>query len=188
MPKELERVEVASREAWRAWLSAHHTQAESVWAVTYKKGHPSYLPYVAFVEELLCFGWIDGQAQTLDAERTMRLCAPRRRGSGWSGVNKAHIERLMAAGLMAPPGLARIEEAKASGDWTLLDDASALVLPDDLRAALQAAPGAEALWEALPASTRRATLEWLALAKRPETRARRVDETARRTAAGERPR
>jgi uncharacterized protein YdeI (YjbR/CyaY-like superfamily) len=188
MPKELERVEVRSRAALRAWLSARHTQAESVWLVTFKKGHPDYLPYVELVEELLCFGWIDGQAQTVDAERTMRLCAPRRRGSGWSGVNKGHIRRLLAAGLMAPAGLARIEEAKQSGDWTLLDAASALELPADLQAALAERAGAEALWAALPASTRRATLEWITLAKRPETRARRVEEAATRTAAGERPR
>jgi uncharacterized protein YdeI (YjbR/CyaY-like superfamily) len=188
MPKELEQVELPSRAAWRAWLTEHHTQPESIWAVTFKKGHPHYMPYVEFVEELLCFGWIDGQAQTLDAARTMRLCAPRKRGSGWSTVNKGHIVRLLEAGLIAPAGLARIEEARRSGDWEKLDDAGALVVPDDLQAALAQREGAEALWEKLPPSLRRATLEWITLAKRPETRAKRVEETAQRTAAGERPR
>jgi uncharacterized protein YdeI (YjbR/CyaY-like superfamily) len=188
MPKTLQQVELPSRAAWRAWLTEHHTQTESIWAVTFKKGHPSYMPYEVFVEELLCFGWIDGQAQKLDAERTMRLCAPRKRGSGWSGVNKGHIVRLLEAGLIMPAGLAKIEEAKQSGDWEKLDAASALALPDDLQVALAGLEGAEVRWEALPPSLRRATLEWISLAKRPETRAKRVEETARLTAEGRRPR
>ena len=188
MPIERMQVELPNRAAWRAWLNEHHTQTESIWAVTFKKGHPNYMTYEDFVQELLCFGWIDGQAQKLDEQRTMRLCAPRKRGSGWSAINKGHILRLLEAGLIAPPGLARIEEAKRSGDWEKLDAADSLVVPDDLQAALDARPGAEALWEKLPPSLRRATLEWITLAKRPETRAKRAEETARLTAAGERPR
>jgi uncharacterized protein YdeI (YjbR/CyaY-like superfamily) len=188
MPKELEQVELPSRAAWRAWLTERHTQAESIWAVTFKKGHPNYMPYVDFVEELLCFGWIDGQAQKVDAARTMHLCAPRKKGSVWSAVNKRHILRLEAAGLIMPAGLARIEEAKRRGDWEQLDAADSLVVPDDLQAALARFEGAEALWASFPPSTRRFSLTWITLAKRPETRAKRVEETARLTAEGKRPR
>lgn len=187
MAKTLTQVELTSRAEWRAWLAEHHTQTESIWAVTYKKGHPDYLPYEDFVRELLCVGWIDGQAQKFDAERTMRLCAPRKRGSGWSAVNKGHIEGLIAAGLMRPAGLARIEEAKRTGDWALFEAADSLVVPDDLQAALGASPGAEATWATYPPSLRRDVLAKLALAKRPETRAKRVAETARCAAEGRRP-
>lgn len=187
MPIERMQVELPNRAAWRAWLSEHHTQTESIWAVTFKKGHPKTMIYEDFVQELLCFGWIDGQAQKLDEQRTMRLCAPRKRGSGWSAINKGHILRLLEAGLMMPAGLARIEEAKRTGDWALFEAADSLLVPDDLQAALDARPGAEAVWAAYPPSLRRDVLAKLALAKRPETRAKRVEETARCAAEGRRP-
>lgn len=75
-------MELPNRAARRAWLSEHHTQTESIWAVTFKKGHPKTMTYEDFVQELLCFGWIDGQAQKLDEQRTMRLCAPPQAGLG----------------------------------------------------------------------------------------------------------
>jgi uncharacterized protein YdeI (YjbR/CyaY-like superfamily) len=113
--------------------------------------------------------------------------SPRKRGSGWARTNKLRIERLLAEGLMAEPGLALIEEAKRDGSWTLLDAVEDLIVPDDLAAALDAHPGARARWDGLPRSVRRAALERIVLARRPETRARRVTETARLTARGERP-
>jgi len=113
--------------------------------------------------------------------------SPRKRGSGWARTNKARIELLMADGLMAPAGLAMIEEAKRDGSWALLDDVENLVVPDDLAAELDIHPGARDRWDGLPRSVRRTALEQIVLAKRPETRARRVAETARLTAEGERP-
>jgi uncharacterized protein YdeI (YjbR/CyaY-like superfamily) len=145
------------------------------------------LSYEEAVQEALCFGWIDGKAAGLDDQRTMLRFSPRRRGSGWARTNKVRIERLLAEGLMAEPGLALIEEAKRDGSWTMLDAVEDLIVPDDLAAAFDDHPGAREQWDGFPRSVRRAALEWIVQAKRPETRARRVTETARLAARGERP-
>jgi uncharacterized protein YdeI (YjbR/CyaY-like superfamily) len=112
--------------------------------------------------------------------------SPRKRGSAWSRPNKLRVERLLREGLMAEAGLARVEEAKRDGSWTRLDAVWDLVVPDDLEAAFADHPGARAHWDAFPPSARRAILEWIVQARRPDTRARRVEETARLAARGER--
>jgi uncharacterized protein YdeI (YjbR/CyaY-like superfamily) len=112
----------------------------------------------------------------------MLLLTPRKPRSNWSRSNKERVERLTAAGRMQPAGRAAVEVAKARGTWTALDAAQALVEPDDLRAALDADPAARRHWEAFPRSTRRAILEWIGNARRAETRAGRVAETARLSA------
>ena len=186
MSTEQERVEVRSRAELRDWLTANHGQAESIWLVTYKKPSPSHVPYGDIVDEVLCFGWIDSQPRLLDAARSMLRLSPRKPKSGWSKVNKDRIERLTADGLMAEPGLARIEQAKRNGPWTLIDAATADTVPADLTEAFARHPGAEQNFMGFPPSTRRATLEWITLARRPETRAARIEETASLAAKGER--
>ena len=186
MSTEHERVEVRSRAELRAWLTANHRQAESIWLVTYKKPSPSHVPYGDIVDEVLCFGWIDSQPRLLDAARSMLRLSPRKPKSGWSKVNKDRIERLTADGLMAEPGLARIEQARRNGTWTLIDAATADTVPADLTEAFARHPGAEQNFMGFPPSTRRATLEWITLARRPETRAARIEETASLAAKGER--
>ncbi len=105
--------------------------------------------------------------------------APRKPRSGWSRVNKERITRLHAAGLMHPAGEAKITAAQRDGSWTKLDAVETLTLPADLAAALDQQPPARACFDAFPRSQRRGILEWIAQAKRPETRARRLAETAR---------
>lgn len=169
-----------TRAQWRAWLEANHARVGGVWLVTYKKGSGKpYLDYAAAVEEALCFGWVDSKPGKLDDESTMLYYAPRKPGSGWSRPNKERIERLTAANLMAPAGLARVEAAKADGSWSALDAAEALEVPVDLNASLDADPDARRNFDAFPRSAKRGILEWVYAAKRPETRARRVEETAR---------
>jgi uncharacterized protein YdeI (YjbR/CyaY-like superfamily) len=170
----------ATRDEWRAWLEQNHTRTEGIWLVSYKKatGKPA-VDYEAAVEEALCFGWIDSKGGRVDDERTMLWMAPRKSGSGWSRPNKVRIERLMAAGRMAPPGLAKIEAAKQDGSWTALDASEALEMPDDLRAALASHPDAARHFEAFPPSAKKMILQWISSARRPETRAARVAETAR---------
>jgi uncharacterized protein YdeI (YjbR/CyaY-like superfamily) len=180
-------VEVTSQGAWREWLAANHGTSPGVWLVTYKKAEGDrYVPYDATVEEALCFGWIDSKSRALDERRSMLLMTPRKRGSGWSRPNKERLERLFAAGLMAPAGVAVVEAAKADGSWTALDEIENLVEPPDLSAALDAMPAARASWDGFPRSAKRALLEWISLAKRAETRAKRIEETATRAARGER--
>ena len=182
-----EQVQPGSLAEWRAWLAEHHGRGSGVWLVTWRAGSGGpRIGYEESVEQALCFGWVDSKGRALDAERTMLWFAPRKRGSGWARTNKARIERLTAAGLMAPAGLAVIEAAKADGSWTLLDDVENLVVPDDLAAAFAAHPPAQQHWDAFPRSVRRAILEWIVQAKRAETRANRVAEAAAKAQVNER--
>jgi uncharacterized protein YdeI (YjbR/CyaY-like superfamily) len=169
-----------TRAEWRTWLAKHHARTEGVWLISYKKatGKPR-VAYDEAVEEALCFGWIDSKPQKLDHTRSMLYFAPRKGGSGWSKPNKERVERLIAAGLMTPTGLAKVEAAKKDGAWTSLDAVEALEVPEDLAKALKALPNAQANWEAFPRSVKRGILEWISNAKKPETRGKRVAETAR---------
>ncbi|HEU4455883.1 MAG TPA: YdeI/OmpD-associated family protein [Longimicrobium sp.] len=170
----------ATREEWRAWLEENHARGEGVWMVSYKKaaGRPR-VEYDEAVEEALCFGWIDSKPNKLDDERSMLWFAPRKAGTGWSRPNKERVERLMAEGRMAPAGLEKVEAAKRDGSWSALDAVEALEVPDDLAAALAGYPDARAHFDAFPRSVKRGILEWITQAKKPETRAKRVEETAR---------
>lgn len=165
---------------WRAWLTANHSRPDGVWLITYRPATgKATFTYEQAVEEALCFGWIDGQAKRLDDERTMLWYAPRRPRSVWAKSNKARVERLIADGCMTPAGQAKIDAAKADGSWSLLDSVDNLEVPADLAAAFDAYPDARANFDAFPPSARHASLGWIATAKRPETRAKRVAETAR---------
>ena len=184
-----ERVEPVTLDEWRAWLTANHDSSTGVWLVLRKPSAPGPgVGYVESVEQALCFGWVDSKTKGLDAERTLQYFSPRRRRSGWARPNKQRIERLLAAGLMAPAGVAVVEAAKADGSWTLLDDVEDLVVPDDLAAAFAERPGSREHWDAFPRSPRRMMLVWLVEARRPDTRAKRVTEIADRAAEGVRAR
>jgi uncharacterized protein YdeI (YjbR/CyaY-like superfamily) len=164
---------------WRAWLRANHAEARGVWLITYRRATDKpQVDYVAAVEEALCYGWIDGQVQNVDAARLGQLFTPRRTGSGWAKSNKDRVRRLIAAGRMRPAGLAKIAAAKRDGSWTLLDSVEAVAVPADLRAALRAG-GAASKFEALSKTAKRAHLYALVTAKRPETRAKRIAATVR---------
>lgn len=177
---DLQQVTVASRAHLRTWLSRHCEQPESVWIVTYKKHvGDKHVAWSEVVDEALCFGWIDSVPRKLDDERSMILLSPRRAGSAWSAINKAKVERLIAAGLMTKAGLDKVEAARADGSWSRLDGVEALALPDDLAAALARSPRAHARFSAFSRSSRRGILEWIVQAKRPETRARRIAQTVR---------
>jgi len=179
-------LEVTTRAQWREWLSANHAGSPGVWVVTWKKGSPDYLPMDEIVDEALCFGWVDSLPRVLDERRSQRLLTPRKPRSNWSRVNKEKVERLVAAGLMAPAGLAAVEVAKANGSWTALDATEELTEPEDLRAALDAVPEARGHWDAFPRSVKRAILEWVGNAKTEATRSGRVSQTVAEAAQGRR--
>jgi uncharacterized protein YdeI (YjbR/CyaY-like superfamily) len=180
----LEQVYVADRAAWRRWLDANHARSPGIWLVFDRKSsRPERLAYGDAVEEALCFGWIDSLVNKLDDTRYVQLFTPRKPKSTWSRSNKIRVERLLAEGLMAPAGLASIELAKANGSWSSLDAVEALVMPDDLAAALAAIPGAAEKFAAFSPSARKAYLHWISQAVRAETRAHRVAEVARHAAA-----
>ena len=176
-----------SRAEWRAWLAEHAADAPRVWLVSWRAG--TGRPAVAYedaVEEALCVGWVDSTARRPDDAATAPRFTPRKPGSGWARTNKERVARLEAAGLMTDAGRRVVEAARADGSWSLLDDVEALVVPPDLDAALAARPGARERWDGFPPSVRKQILHWVTTAKRPETRRRRVEETAEKAARGER--
>lgn len=173
-------IHAKTRAEWRNWLKANHTQTEGVWLIMYKKAanKPRVL-YEEAVEEALCFGWIDSKPGKLDDERTMLYFSPRKPRSGWAKPNKERVARLIEAKLMMPAGLAKVEAAKRDGSWTSLDAVEALEVPPDLATALASYTRAREHFDAFPRSVKRGILEWIALAKKPETRVKRIEETAR---------
>ena len=181
-------VDVDSPDALHAWLAEHHATASGARLRRWKKGRGPYVAHGELVPVLLCFGWIDTTAVPIDEDRSGLTVTPRRAGSGWSRVNKQHVQRLLAERRMLPAGQAVIDRAQADGSWTLLDDVEDLVEPPELRAALDAEPAARATWDAFPPSARKLHLTWIVTAKRPATRAERVARTVAEAAAGRRAR
>ncbi|MDV6260286.1 YdeI/OmpD-associated family protein [Rhodococcoides yunnanense] len=181
------RVHAETRAQWRTWLAAHHGTAESAWLVSWKKatGKPA-ISYDDAVLEALAVGWVDSRPRKLDDERTMLYFSPRKPASAWSRPNKIRIETLREAGLMFPAGERAVEAAVANGAWTVLDEVEDLIVPEDLSAAFAEYAGSESNWTKFPPSARRGILEWIVTAKRAETRAARVQETARLASIGER--
>ena len=173
------RIEVRSRAELRAWFAAEHARSRGAWVITWKKHVAAKHVGASIVaEEALCFGWVDSLPRSLDENRSMLLVTPRKPKSAWSGLNKQRVERLIDAGRMTPAGLAVIEAAKRSGTWTALDAVEALALPPDLIARFKAASAsARTNFDAFPRSVKRAILEWIQTAKKPETRAKRIEET-----------
>ena len=177
-----------SRREWRAWLKKHHKTAQGVWLVYAKKrsGIPS-LTWQEGVEEALCFGWIDSVRRPVDDTYFKQLYTPRKTRSTWSAINKASVERLIAAGLMTAAGLAVIELAKASGRWSALDHVESFVIPDDFAAALAKNKKAKAGFDSLSPFVRKQFLYRLNSAKRPETRAKRIAELIKAAATRRNP-
>ncbi|NJK43300.1 MAG: hypothetical protein HC933_02705 [Pleurocapsa sp. SU_196_0] len=169
-----------TRAEWRAWLEENHASSSGAWLVFNKK--TSGLPHVSYdesVEEALCFGWVDSKPGKVDDTRSKLYFAPRKGKSGWSKPNKERVERLIEAKLMRPAGLEKIEAAKRDGSWTMLDAVEKLEIPADLEKMLAQFPNAAENFAAFPRSAKRGILEWIVQAKRLETRAKRVEETAR---------
>jgi uncharacterized protein YdeI (YjbR/CyaY-like superfamily) len=182
-----ELVEVPDRVAWRRWLEERHEQREAIWLVFHKKSSDGASPsYEEAVEEALCFGWIDSTVKRLDERRNLQLFAPRKPRGTWSQSNKERVVRLEREGLLAPAGIAAIERAKANGSWTALDAAERLEEPPDLADALDANTAAREHWNGFSPSSRKSILWWVTSAKRPETRAKRVETTVRMAAKGPR--
>lgn len=179
-------VHADDRATWRAWLEANHASARGAWLVTWRaRTRRVTLDYEAAIEEALCFGWVDSTGGRFDDERGKLYFAPRKPRSPWAATNKARVERLIAAGRMAPAGLAAIERAKANGSWEVLDAVERLEVPEDLAAALDARPPAAANFAAFTPSARKNQLGWVALAVRPETRAERIEKVAEAAARNE---
>jgi uncharacterized protein YdeI (YjbR/CyaY-like superfamily) len=175
------------RAAWRKWLAANHATSEPIWLV-YRKaaGGKRDLTYDEAVEEALCWGWIDSTVNRHDDAHYRQFFSRRKPTSTWSRSNKDRVARLTADGRMQPAGRALVDVAKANGMWTALDAVENLEVPPDLAKALRATKGAKKEFDAFSASSKKNILWWIASAKRPETRAKRIAETVRQAAEGKR--
>jgi uncharacterized protein YdeI (YjbR/CyaY-like superfamily) len=179
-------IRMRSRALWRRWLERHHASKSEVWLAYYKAhtGKPS-VTYVQAVEEALCFGWIDGQVQRIDDESWAQRFTPRRPGSSWSKVNLRRFARLTADGLVADAGRAAgptRDTRVATAFWDQPD-----VTPPEVKAGLKASAKAWAAFQALPPSRRKQYVAFLASARRPETKAKRVARAIDMLERGEHP-
>jgi uncharacterized protein YdeI (YjbR/CyaY-like superfamily) len=167
----------ASQDEWEAWLDAEHEGSDGVWLKFAKKGSGvETVVYAEALEVALCYGWIDSQVKSLDERFYLQKFTPRRAKSKWSRINRDKIEELTRQGRMKPAGLAEVELAKADGRWeAAYAPPSRMEVPDDLQAALDASPKAAEFWAGLNKSNRFAILYQLEDAKKPETRARRLE-------------
>lgn len=178
----------ASLTAWRKWFEENHLSKQAVWLVFHSKssGKPS-ISWSEAVDVALCFGWIDSKKIKIDAETSHQFFSHRKAQSTWSKINKEKVKSLIAQGLMTAAGLKAIAVAKENGSWTLLDEVEALIVPEDLTVALAAVEGAEDYFLSLSKSMRKMLLQWLVLAKRPETRQKRIAEIATYAGLQQRP-
>jgi uncharacterized protein YdeI (YjbR/CyaY-like superfamily) len=167
----------ASRNAWAAWLEEQHATSDGLWLKIAKKGSGlETVTYAEAVEVALCYGWIDGQVRKFDEDYYLQRFTPRRARSKWSKINRQKAMELIERGEMKPAGLREVERAKADGRWDAAYDApSTAQVPDDLLRELEKNEPAREFFEKLDARNRYAILYQIGDAKRPETRARRIE-------------
>ncbi|RKG78964.1 hypothetical protein D7W79_11630 [Corallococcus exercitus] len=185
--QELPVVPFASEKAWEKWLEKHHADSPGVWVKLAKleSGIPS-VTYAQALEVALCYGWIDGQKDAFDAEYWLQRFTPRKPRSKWSKINCGKVEALVAAGRMKPAGLREVEAARADGRWEAAYAGSKTIeVPEDLTLALEKNPKAKAFFATLKSANRYAILFRLHDAKKPETRARRLEKFIAMLEAGE---
>ena len=186
MSGDREIVSFESAEEFETWLSVNHATCPGVWLkLRRKKPGIVALDYAQALEVALCHGWIDGQKDKLDDQHWLQRFTPRTSRSRWSKVNRDKVAALIEQGRMRPAGLAEVERAKADGRWqAAYDGARAASVPDDLVAALTANPAAAEFFERLDGRNRFAILYRIQDAKRPETRARRIEQYVAMLAEG----
>lgn len=175
----LETIYPKTPEEWRNWLIENHTRENGIWVIQYNKksGKPS-VSWSDAVDEALCFGWIDSLKRKLDDESSIQYFGKRKAKSTWSKINKLKIEKLTSENRMSQAGLDIIKLAKENGSWEILDSVEELLIPEDLMLELSARENATAFFESLSKSVRKMMLQWIVLAKRPETRQKRILEIA----------
>jgi uncharacterized protein YdeI (YjbR/CyaY-like superfamily) len=165
-----------TREAWEAWLEEQHASSSGLWLKLAKKGSDfESISRADALEVALCYGWIDGQADSFDDDHWLQRFTPRTPRSKWSRINREKAMQLIEAGAMKPAGLREIERAKADGRWAAAyEPPSTAAIPDDLQRELAKSDRAREFFATLDSRNRYAILHRIQDAKRPETRARRI--------------
>lgn len=166
-----------SMDAWEAWLAVHHADSPGLWLKIAKKGAAGRtVSYSDALDVALCHGWIDGQKGRLDDEYWLQRFSPRKPASKWSKINTERAAALIESGRMRPAGLREVERARADGRWEqAYESQSRIAVPEDLAQALAANERARAFFATLDSANRYAILYRIGTAKKPETRAKRID-------------
>jgi uncharacterized protein YdeI (YjbR/CyaY-like superfamily) len=180
MPQTLVTLDVRTRRQWRQWLAKHHASSPGIWLVRHKQ-HTAVkaMPYEEVVREALCFGWIDSLVKRLDNDRFAIKVTPRKPTSKWSEINRKRWNDLEAAGLLAAPGRAAAPTGNTYAPRPTIPELPAYVVK-----AFKANPEAWEHFQTLAATYRRNFVVWIHMAKRPETRERRIRESIALLAAG----
>jgi uncharacterized protein YdeI (YjbR/CyaY-like superfamily) len=167
----------ASRPDWEAWLAEQPEDSDGLWLKIAKNGTGiATVTYAEALEVALCHGWIDGQKARFDDAYWLQRFTPRKPRSKWSKINREKAEALIGCGAMRPAGLREVERAKADGRWdAAYDGQRAATVPEDLQRALDANDAAREFFATLNSVNRYAILYRIADAKKPETRARRIE-------------
>lgn len=166
---------------WRKWLEKNHQSHTSVWVVFYKKSsQKKTISWSEAVDEALCFGWIDSKKIKIDEESSHQFFSKRKAISTWSKINKEKIKRLIEEKKMSPAGYDIIEIAKKNGSWEILDEVEELKVPSELESAFETNPQAGEFFNSLSKSNQKMILQWLVMAKRPETKQNRINEIIER--------
>lgn len=179
MSKEIETYYPQSREEWRQWLEENHQSESSIWLVYYtKKSNTPSISWREAVDEALCFGWIDSTRKKVDDSSSIQYFSKRKPKSIWSKINKEIVQSLIDNNRMTKAGFESIEIAKQNGSWTILDEVEELIIPDDLELAFTRYSGSKEYFLSLSKSTKKILLSWIVLAKRQETKQKRIEEVA----------
>lgn len=186
--KEIETYCPKSRTDWRKWLEKNHQSTQSVWLVYFRLSTKvTSVSWSEAVDEALCFGWIDSTKKSIDKERYMQYFSRRKPNSTWSKINKEKVAKLIQNNLMTKAGFDSIETAKQNERWFIMDDVEKLIIPEDLRIALNKNESSMEFFQSQSKSIKKSMLHWVVTAKRIETRKKRIAEIARLAAKGIRP-
>ncbi len=167
-----------TRNEWREWLIKNYTTEKNVWLILYNKNSKNpTISYDDAVEEAICFGWIDSKPNKRDNESHFLLFSQRKPKSNWSNANRLRAEKMIQLGLMTEQGQALIDLAKRTGTWDALVDVQKSVIPPDLQEQFDKNKKACDNFLNFPESSKRIILEWIIIAKKPETREKRINET-----------
>ena len=171
MPAITELIYFPERERWRKWLEKNHAKKKDVWILYYRKDSgKKRIPYDDAVEEAICFGWIDTTVKKVDHESFAQRFTPRNPKSNWSETNLMRARKMILEGKMAKAGFEKLGDALEKK----ITKKNAASIPKDLKEALRKKPKALENFMKYPPSHKRHYLWWLADAKKPETRKRRI--------------
>lgn len=165
-----------TQKEWSRWLAKNNNTLNGVWLQLFKKDSVmASVTRAESLDEALCYGWIDGQSKSLDADSWLQKFTPRRAKSIWSKRNIEHIERLEKEGRMKPAGLKAVADAKEDGRWQkAYDSPSNMKVPDDFIKVISKNKKALVFFNSLNKTNVFAITWRLQTAKKPETREKRM--------------